>query len=536
MDANAFMPHGYCYLWRPGLVALHVSSDLVIGLSYLGISATLVYFVYRGREHIPFHWMILSFGAFIVACGLTHFFAIWTLWNPDYWISGSVKAWTAVVSAATAIALPPLVPRALELVRAHEIAEQQRAELEVAQRKVERLEPERAARQSAEAANRAKDEFLAVLSHEMRTPLSPIIAWSQLLRDGALAPEQATRALDAIYRNARIQAQLVEDLLDVSGIISGKLRIERRPLDLETVVDRALEVASTGARDKGVALVRQRSGGAVWIEGDATRAQQIVGNLLSNAIKFTPRGGSVEIETRRADGFVELRVRDTGQGIAPEALAHIFDRFWQADATLVRKHGGLGLGLSIVRHLVELHGGAVEVSSDGVGKGAEFVVRFPEYTEKAGAAVLHPEDGDRTAATVLARLQDLRVLVVDDEPDSNELVRTILVNRGAEVRVAASTAQALRILESWRPDVLVSDIAMPGEDGFALISRLRASEVASSRRGIPAVALTALARQEDRTRILMAGFQMHVAKPVDPLELAIVIASVAERREGAPPN
>jgi signal transduction histidine kinase/ActR/RegA family two-component response regulator len=529
LDSTGFMPHGHCYLWRGPLVALHLGSDLLIGVSYTAISLTLAYLVYRTRGAIPFHWMILAFGTFIIACGATHFMEVWTLWRPDYWLSGDVKLLTAAASVATAIALPPLVPRALALVRADQIAASRKLELD---ERAELLMQAQSARADAEAANRAKDQFLAVVSHELRTPLSPILAWSRMLRAGSLDAASARRALEVIERNASAQAQLIEDLLDVSRIVSGKLRLEVRPVELVPVIEAAMEASRPAAEAKSLRLQTILDPQTGAVSGDPQRLQQIVWNLLSNAIKFTPKGGFVRVTLQRVDSHAEISVADSGQGIGRAAIPHLFERFWQADSGADRRHGGLGLGLAIVRHLCELHGGSVTADSAGPGQGSEFRVSLPLRSVTAVVAIRdrrHPRASDGPHTGEMARIPGTRVLVVDDEPDSNEAVTAVLVACGAEVRVAASAAQALHILDSWVPDVLVSDVGMPDIDGYALIAQLRARP--RERGGaIPAVALTAYARADDRVKALASGFQMHVAKPVDPVELTVVVASLTGPR------
>jgi signal transduction histidine kinase/ActR/RegA family two-component response regulator len=532
-SAAPYMPHGHCYLWQPRLVALHGISDLLIGIAYTAISVTLAYVVYRARDHIPFQWMVLAFGLFIVACGMTHFMEVVTLWTPLYWLSGDVKVVTALASVGTAVALPPLVPRILDLVQAQATAERQRSEL------VERsalLAEEQSARARAEEADRAKDQFLAMVSHELRNPLSPILAWSRMLKLDALDPAKRRDAYDAIERNATAQAQLVEDLLDVSRIVSGKLRLDVRPTRLQPVIEAAVEALRPSAEAKQIRLQLTIDPLAGMVLGDADRLRQVVWNLLSNAIKFTPKGGRAHIALQRVNSHVELSVSDTGQGIAHEALPHVFERFWQAETGTQRHQGGLGLGLAIVRHLVESHGGEVSVRSDGPGCGACFIVKLPlmvttEHLSDADRR--HPAAPEQMPEGEFASLDGVRILVVDDEPDSNDMMQTLLASRGAEVRVAASARQALDILNRWRPEVLVSDIGMPDEDGYSLIQQVRAR---ASDGDLAAVALTAYARVEDRVRILNAGFQMHVAKPVDPTELVAVIASVAQSRRRVRPD
>jgi signal transduction histidine kinase/CheY-like chemotaxis protein len=531
-EASGYMPHGHCYLWQPDLIALHGVSDLLIGLSYLVISLTLAYLVYRARDVIPFQWMIIAFGLFIIACGVTHFMEVITLWTPVYWLAGDVKVVTAMASLGTAVALPPLVPRILALIHAQSLADERHLELVQSSA---RLAREQEARTKAEEADRAKDQFLAMVSHELRNPLSPILAWSRMLKLGNLAPEKARDAVEAIERNAVAQTQLVEDLLDVSRIVSGKLRLDVRPTSLATVIESALDSLRASAEAKQIRVRLVLDPLPDLVLGDPDRLRQVVWNLVSNAIKFTPKGGRVQVALERVNSHVELSVSDTGEGIGSDALPHVFERFWQADRTAGGRHSGLGLGLAIVRHLIESHGGEVAAHSDGAGHGATFVVKLPLMvtTEQVkDPRRRHPTAADAAPRLTLPELHGLKVLVVDDEPDANEMVQTLLTSCGAEVRVAASTRQALDILDRWRPDVLVSDIGMPDEDGYVLIREVR--QRPRSRGGdVPAVALTAYARVEDRVKILNAGFQMHVSKPVEPTELVAVVASITRELGGA---
>ena len=379
----------------------------------------------------------------------------------------------------------------------------------------------------AEVAARAKDAFLATISHELRTPLSPILAWVGMLRSGGLTPDQADRALEVIDRNVRIQAQLIEDLLDVSRIIEGKMRLETRNVAVAAVVQNAIETMRPAAQAKEIQLEMQLDDLPCTVAGDPDRLQQIVWNLLSNAVKFTPRGGCVRVSVQRADSCVEIVVADTGCGIAAELQPYLFDRFWQADVSADRIHGGLGLGLSIVRHLTELHGGTVHAGSDGDGRGSTFTIRLPllpRARAEAGQDETDRPSVRQTDGFAAVSLVGLEILVVDDEPDSNEVIRLMLAGRGAEVRVAASAAHAMEQLLARVPDALVCDIGMPVEDGYSLIARIRAASEPLCR--LPAIALTAYASVEDRIRLLSAGFQVHVAKPADPDELVAAVAVV----------
>jgi len=367
-------------------------------------------------------------------------------------------------------------------------------------------------------AHRAKEDFLATLSHELRTPLNAMLGWTRLLRIGKLDSEGTARALETIERNARLQEQLIADILDVSRIVTGKLRLELRPTDLAPLVENTLDTLRPSADAKSITL-RAALHAAGTVLGDADRLEQVVWNLVVNAIKFTPIGGEITVSLEHQGGSAVLTVSDTGEGISPDVLPYVFDRFRQGDASVTRRHGGLGLGLSMVRHIVELHGGKSSVISEGRGAGATFMVQLPlravRVARDAAAAPDHMLDG-------------LRVLVVDDEPDARDVVVKALDECGARTVSAGSAGEAWRLLSEFHPDVLVSDIRMPGEDGYALIRRIRSESGAS--RGLPAVALTGLAHPEDRRRALTAGYQSFVPKPVEVSELAEVIRRIARKR------
>jgi PAS domain S-box-containing protein len=384
-------------------------------------------------------------------------------------------------------------------------------------------------RAELEEVNRAKDQFLATLSHELRTPLNSMLGWTRLLRSGKLDEATFARALDTIERNTKSQAQLIADLLDVSRIVTGKLALDVKPVQLASVVDAAVDSVRPVAGAKEIELLTIIDPSASESSGDAMRLQQVVWNLLSNALKFTPSGGRVEVHLGRKNGHACITVTDTGQGISPEFLPFVFERFRQADSTSTRVHGGLGLGLAIVRHLVELHGGRVDVASGGEGRGATFTVHLPlaDAAPNDGAAHWTPEEKDSSFST-RPDLGGLHVLVVEDEQDGRELITTVLERCGARVTAVRNVAEALEALEEGRPDVLLSDIGLPGEDGYTLIRKVRALEAERGSQ-IPAAALTAYASADDRLRALAAGFQVHVAKPVEPSELTAIVASLAGR-------
>lgn len=390
------------------------------------------------------------------------------------------------------------------------------------------LDLERDARRAAEQASQVKDEFLATLSHELRTPLNGILGWSQILTRGAHTDDDLKEGLNSIERNARAQTKIIEDLLDMSRIMSGKLRLDVQRLDVATVVQAAIDTVRPAAQAKGVAIEVALEPARDLVLGDPNRLQQVLWNLLSNAVKFTPRDQSVRVIIERVGSQLEIRVVDNGTGISPSFLPHVFDRFRQADASTTRRHGGLGLGLAIVKQLVEMHGGAVRAMSAGVGKGATFVVSLPVSVAPLESSSSGPAIQGRSpsaeAMEQSAPIAGLKILVVDDEPDSRALVKRLLEGCHANVTVASSAREAMDLLSATNPDLLISDIGMPGEDGFTLINRVRESD---NLRGIPAVALTAYARPADRVNVLRAGFQHHLTKPVEPAELLAVIARVS---------
>jgi PAS domain S-box-containing protein len=415
---------------------------------------------------------------------------------------------------------------AMDNARLYEAAQRARAEAERAAAENERLYRE------AQESSRLKDEFVATVSHELRTPLTAILGWAHLLRTGQNTEGSAASALETIERNARAQAQLIDDLLDVSRIITGNLRMDVRSVDPNSFIESAIGAVKPAAEAKGIRLQKIIDTGVLSVTGDPVRLQQVVWNLLSNAIKFTPKGGRVQIRLERVNSHIEIVVTDSGTGIAPEFLPHVFDRFRQADQCTTRQHGGLGLGLAIVRHLVELHGGSVRAESGGAGQGATFTVLLPVAPVYRNAGIeerVHPAARDTLPSYGCPeRLDGLKVLVVDDEPDTRELLRVGLGQCGADVTAVGSATDALEAMATNVPDVLISDIGMPGADGYALIRRVRELPAESGGR-VPALALTAYARTEDRMQALRAGYQMHVPKPVELAELVAVVASLDQR-------
>ncbi|MCC5642871.1 response regulator [Nostoc sp. CHAB 5824] len=559
--STSFIPHGHCYLWKPGLVWLHLTSDALTAIAYYSVAIAIVYFR-NERKDLPANTVTLLTGYFFVfaLCGTTHIMGVVTLWYPIYWFSGLLKAFNALWSSyAFTFLLIPLIPIALDAPSPAQLAitnqelldsrsriqsinveleqrvQERTAQLEASNRaKDELLIREQVIRAEAEAANRAKDEFLSVLSHELRTPLNAILGWSQMLRKQQVSEDRLMRALETIERNARSQTKIVEDILDISGMITGKLRLQVHPVNLVKVIEAAIESVRLAAEAKSIRIQSVLDCSKNPISGDADRLQQVVWNLLSNAIKFTPKGGKLQIRLERINSHIEITVSDTGVGISPDFLPYVFDRFRQNDSTTTRSYGGLGLGLAIARQLIELHGGTITVASPGIGQGTTFIVKLPVMIIHKSSS--EPEALDSIAEAdgkidTLLTLSGLQILVVEDEADSLELLSTILQEYGAEVISVASVSEALEIIEnatSQSLDVLVSDIGMPNEDGYSLIRKLRQLEAQRGGR-MPAVALTAYARSDDRKQALLAGFQMHLPKPVEAAELATVIASLTGR-------
>jgi len=668
LDARGYLPAGDAYRWDPEVLWLNVGADALIALAYFTISALIYYLVRRRRGDVSLPRVLLLFAAFIVLGALTHGFAIWTVWNPDYRLDGAVKLVTGLISAGTAATLLVGLPRVLTFhtpaqlqrevdLRTRQLQDSNRhLQQEIdARREIERLlreseerfrlatralhgyiyeywpregrvvrserfhgvmgiapaegqdirwwrerihpedttvldailaaleqgapgasaeyrvraaderylwiwdncvavrgsdgtlqrvvgnvvnisdrrqaeaerqellERERWARQDAERANFAKQEFLATLSHELRTPLSTVLIWAHLLNLKADDPQQVRRAADVITQNARAQSQMISDLLDMSRIDSGKVRLDVQALELAEVVSAAVTSVLHAAAAKQIRVTHQVPPLTAALRGDPSRLQQVLWNLLSNAIKFTPNGGRVHVRVEQMHAHARISVSDSGKGIAPEFLPLVFERFRQADSSHSREHGGLGLGLSIARQLVELHGGRIEVHSEGLGRGTTFYVELPLMPSSAAAAAEVPA-ATGTAAPPGSELRGISVLLVDDQPEALEGLARLLRAAAARVQTAASAAAALEQLQAHEFDVLLSDIGMPGQDGYQLIRTVRAGGNA-----IPAVALTALARAEDRGAALRSGYDVHLAKPVDAGELFHTVSALARR-------
>ena len=483
-----------------------------------------------------------GFGPGILATILSAALALYLFLDPAYTLQTLPLSYVVftglfVIGGALISVLSESMHRARE--RAELGAEELRLEVVERERIADELkqsvEREKTALIESEIAHRAKDEFLATVSHELRTPLNSMLGWAQMLQTGRLSAEDRSNAYETIERNAKHQAQLIEDVLDVSRIITGRVRLDVRPIEPITVIEHAIEIVRPTADAKGVSLQAELDPNAGPISGDDSRLQQVVWNLLSNAIKFTSRGGTVQIRLERVESHIEIVVSDTGQGIEAAFLPFAFDRFRQEVGSSARLHGGMGLGLAIVRHLVELHGGSVEAESKGKGEGAVFIVKLPimaaafSSEDSTGTVASHPGSAARRELPFAFEpvLSGVRVLIAEDEADARELLQMVLSGCGADVKACPSAAECFDELLTWKPDVLVSDVGMPGEDGYSLIARIRKLPADEGGR-IPAMALTAYARVEDRVKALSAGFQTHAPKPVEPRELVAAVASLAK--------
>lgn len=426
------------------------------------------------------------------------------------------------------------VPIAVSI--ALERAESRRAKVRFEAERSQLLEQERAARAEAETANRLKDEFLATLSYELRTPLNAMLGWVQLLRMGNLDEVNSARAVKTIERNTQTLTRLIEDLLDVSRVITGNLQLAMQPTNLEAVIRAAMSNLRPAAEAKAIAIQFQANSKIELVAGDSLRLQQVMWNLLSNAVKFTPEGGRVEVRLTQTDTATTVTVRDMGQGISSDFISHVFDRFRQADGSITRRQSGLGLGLAIVRHLVELHGGTVQVESAGIGQGSLFTVSLPRVHEDTNYSDANAQTSADTGICPdppgVHRLSGVRVLVVDDEPDTCELLALVLGECEIEVKVTTSLSEAINLFNQFAPEVLISNVTMPGEADYALINYVRSLPAAEAG-AVPAIALTSYARQESSDRILAAGFQSHFAKPIEPEKLLQTIANLLGRSTNA---
>lgn len=511
----------------PWLIWGYTIENLIIGVTYLGVSVTTALLLDKFKAKIPprFRWIIIATTIFILLSGFTYITSTFGIWFPLYRINLIVRGFAAVAAVAVAVNLPSLLPKLEALMLDAQENAQVRVDLARAEvdasHKVEvegLLERERAARLGAERLNRLKDEFLATLSHELRTPMTTIMGWTQMLLNDEPDTDRRLR-LDTIARAARSQLQLIDDLLDVSRIINGKVRLDVRPLQLGEIAAQALEAIRPAALAKRIRVESQGLDLDKPVYGDPGRLQQVIWNLLTNAIKFTPEGGRVKLEVKRDNGRVTLCVEDSGIGIDPEFLPFVFERFRQANQSISRRHGGLGLGLAIVRHIIELHGGEVAALSEGEGFGSAFKFTLPKATSEQ-----INEQADRRMPpyhTQDPALDGIKVLAVDDDHDTRDLIRFALEKFGAAVTSAASAAEALAHLDQCGFDVIVSDIGMPDIDGYEFLHRARA------KCHTPAIALTAYARLEDQVQTKKAGFDRHLSKPVEMLKLASMVASLA---------
>ncbi len=502
---NTFMPHGYCMRWDFWLLVQHILSDLFIALAYFTIPAALVV-VLRRRRDVGFGFLFWLFSLFIFSCGVTHLFEIFVLWSPVYWIAGWAKVFTAAASVTTAIVLWKAIPTITHIPSPQQLAAAK-----------EETITEGNLRRQAEQESKLKDDFLATLSHELRTPLTAILGWTKLLESGGLGEENKREAIRIIERNARIQSQLINDLLDLSAISSGKFRVEMTDVNISEVIQSAVATVKPLANTCRISIqIKDPHSSSYFVSGDAKRLEQVIWNLLTNSLKFTPEGGRVELEVQPEGSGINIHITDNGAGITKEYLPFIFDRFSQADSTLSRSKGGLGIGLALVNELVQLHGGTIRAESDGPGKGARFTVNLP---------LISPVSSPPPAAITNFKPPSLvgsYILVVEDEADTRVLFEEILRKAGAEVSGVGSAMEALAEVARRRPDLIISDLAMPGQDGLWLIRRVR-EQPGCDAGVLPALAVSAMMREADRSGALEAGFQMHLPKPVVPENLVLVI-------------
>jgi signal transduction histidine kinase len=548
--AQAFLPHGYCFTWNPALLWTHVVSDTLIGVAYVSIPATLLHLAWR-RADTPFDWMILLFAVFIASCGATHWIDVWTIWHPDYWLSGLVKAITALASVSTAAALASMVPRLLAIpTRAQVAATRDALEKEVRHRRLaedelraERAELEHRVRErtqqlaiasaaaqaasvSAEDANRQKDRFLAKVSHELRTPLQSTLTWANVLSLSADDPQRAAIAAQRIVHNVSVQARLIDDLLDISRILSGKLQLEWQRADPAQVVGHAVEVVRDVARRRAIEIDWSSRSSAGTIVTDPARLEQVAWNLLSNAVQASEPGTRVRAALEADAGGVRLEVQDQGCGIAAGELPLIFEPFLQRGLESNR-HRGLGLGLAIVHNIVTLFGGDIRVHSDGPGRGALFVVRLPAASD-SGPAALPVSHAQPLRPEELDRLRGLRVLYVEDEPELGEGTRLLLAAHGAEVILCERWAQACAAIAAGRFDVMLTDLRLDdGRSGLELMPLLRARG-----RRVPALIISAFGTDADRAASRAAGFVAHLVKPLGGDELARALLDAISPQAG----
>ena len=525
---SMFMPPAHCYLFNESLMRLHGGSDFFIGLSYVAISSTLVWLVVRARRELPFHWMMIAFAIFIIACGATHFMEVWTLTaeNPRYWFSGWVKLITAIASLTTAIILPPMVPRIVALVQSARLSTERAEKLARAYHEfgdiqhshdLSSLVRELAeAKAAAEKANAAKDDFLAMLSHELRTPLMPALAAASALEAAPPAdPGEWSEALGIIRRNIELEARLVDDLLDLTRISRGKLRIQSRPVDLHITLRDAAAIVEPMLREKNITVATDFGAAAHLVRGDAVRLAQVFSNLLTNAAKFTPDGGKVTISTASGAGELRAAVTDSGIGIAADVLPRIFEAFRPGGDGSTRLFGGLGLGLNVAKSLVEAHSGRIEASSPGPDRGATFTVILPTFAGSMSALK------KSSASSVSKPGRKLRVLIVEDHADTRAVLSRLVTRWGHTVRTARTVAEARASLIAETFDLLLSDIGLPDGTGLEVAAALREMS------NIPAVAMSGFGMEADVANARAAGFTEHLVKPVSAERLREVLERVS---------
>ncbi len=488
-DVDRFMPHGHCYQWDPGILWTSVISDSLIAAAYVAIPFTLVFQIMRKRKDLPFNWMFVCFGMFIVACGFTHIMEIITVWRPHYPAMAIVKAITAAASVPTAIILFRIAPKIVKLPT------------------VDQMVAEQSRRLQAEAANAAKDRFIAVLSHELRTPLTPVKAGLDLLEDelrkcdATVTTRSARDALAMIRTNLDIETVLINDLLDVSASGEGRVKLNLSPVDMRDVVGKSLAMLQDEIRRKNIQLhVRVEAARAV-VMGASIRLNQIVNNLVTNAIKFTPDRGEITVELRENDGRLQLSVADTGCGIAPDAIDQVFEPFEQVNRKSENAHGGLGLGLTIAKKLAESHGGRLVATSEGVGRGSTFTLELPLAPEESPAMQQPPQPA------VASNQGKPEILLVDDHADTLRTIAFLLRRSGYQVETAQTVGEAEPLLD--RRKVLISDIGLPDGNGWDLMARFRAQG------GRPGIAISGFGQQDDLERSRQAGFSQHLIKPID---------------------
>lgn len=561
--SGIFMPHAHCYLFNRELILLHGWSDLFIGLSYVSISATLIYLVLRSRRDLPFHWMMLAFALFIVACGATHFMEVWTLQaaNPRYWLAGWIKLLTATASLITALMLPPLVPKIRAMLQSARLATERKTELEKAVAELRELyqkattaapavetiptaliprndpserphdlaqmakevtvharELERA-KHAAEAANLAKDQFLAVLSHELRTPLTPALAAASNLENATeFDPQELRESLGLIRRNIELEARLVDDLLDITRIAKGKLEVHRSTIDLHETIRHAADMCRSAANNKRFDIALLLDAPERHVHGDGARLAQVFWNLILNAVKFTPAEGRIVVRTTNpSPGRVHVEVTDNGIGIDPEMLSQIFEPFQQGEDSTTRRFGGVGLGLSIAKGLVDAHGGTIAAHSEGKNQGATFEIELATIQPPAVPKI----SGTNMPLTPTPR--SLRILLVEDHEDTRNALTRLLKRWGHVVQPAATIAQALEILEEFDPEMLLSDVGLPDGTGMELVGKVRHD------RDIPAIAMSGYGMESDLEQTKHAGFDAHLVKPVAAVRLKETIDRLCTR-------